>query len=525
MLRLSRSMMEPTPSGTATDAVEEPPQRQPWEEPPPGGWTSQLFGVGLETLWLFGTIVIAGGVFRLASFAHHYGAQAKSGLHHAAAIALWLGACLLAASVGVYVWKRIGGFALVGAMLTDYGRVARLGGRPPVWLDGSPERALRIAQLSDLHVTEGQRVRMVEKPVPGGNRSLPALLDHPEIANSHVLLFTGDETDRGTALAWRHFLDALDERGLAERSILVPGNHDLGMLDPLDGHRERRHVFRADRFGIVHLANLLKFCEAFAETGGGRHGLVVDPSGEEEPLPYLDAFREAERLSRPLIASLPSLPVPPVRLRTLRSDWSLLSAYEDQIEAARERLLALFPVAIPLAPFAPGHDAVVFVLNSCASVSRHPATNALGHVGRAQYRRLNRLAHSFEKRLPLLALHHHVVRRSEERGRKFWARVMAKFTVLGDARPLVRFCRKVGVRAVMNGHRHLSYQLRLPNGTVLLAAPSSTLGDELAEDPRPRFERYDFAAAPDPLSVGIYRFVVRPTSQSPVTLPAPAPDS
>jgi len=89
-------------------------------------------------------------------------------------------------------------------------------------------------------------------------------------------------------------------------------------------------------------------------------------------------------------------------------------------------------------------------------------------------------------------------------------RIMAKFTVLGDARPLVKFCKQQHVRAVMNGHRHLSYQLRLPNGTVLLAAPSSTLGDELADDPRAQFERYDVSPTPDPSSVGLYRTVVRP---------------
>jgi 3',5'-cyclic AMP phosphodiesterase CpdA len=499
-----------------TSGVEDPPPRQPWEEPPPAGWSSQLFGVGLETLWLVASIVLTGCVFRVATFARHYGeAKAASAWHQAAVVGLWLLSCLLAAGVIAYVWKRLGGFALVGAMLTDYGRVARLGGRPPVWLDAPPDDALRVAQLSDLHVTEGERVRMVEKPAPGGNPIIGRLLDEGEIANSQVLLFTGDVTDRGTAVAWRHFLDALDERDLADRAILVPGNHDLGMVDPLDGRRERKHVLRSDRFGIINLANLLKFSEAFAETGGGRHGFVL---GDDGPVPYQEAWEAAERAVRPLVAALPTLPVPSLRWGTLAQDRAALVDYQDRIEVARQRLLALFPVAIPLDAFAPGQDAVVFVLNSCASLSRHPTTNALGHVGRAQYRRLNRLAGFFHRKLKLLALHHHVVRRSEERGRSFWSRVMAKFTVLGDSRPLVRFCRKAGVRAVLNGHRHLSYQLRLPNGTVLLAAPSSTLGDELAEDPRPRFERYDLAPDPTPPSVGIFRRVV-------LTSPAPAPAS
>ena len=130
-------------------------------------------------------------------------------------------------------------------------------------------------------------------------------------------------------------------------------------------------------------------------------------------------------------------------------------------------------------------------------------------MGRAQYRRLDRLAGFFPQPLKLVALHHHVVRRVEERAHDLMTRIVAKFTVLGDARPLVRFCRKYGVRAVLNGHRHLSYQLRLPNGTVLMAAPSSTLGDELAHDPRPQFERYDLATSVDQPTVGIYHQVVR----------------
>jgi 3',5'-cyclic AMP phosphodiesterase CpdA len=489
--------------------VQDPPPRQPWEEPPAAGWFSQLSVVALETFWLVGTVFLLGAAVRVIQIARELGAAPVSdGWALALVVALWFVVCLLAASVAAYVWKRLGGFALLGAMLTDYGRVARFGGRPPVWLDETPVSCLRLAQLSDLHVTEGPDVRMVEKPKPGGNRVLPRLLDHDELTQSHVVLFTGDTTDRGTAVAWRHVLDALEERDLAERTILVPGNHDLGMLDPLDGRRERRHVLRADRFGIVCLANLLKFCEAFAATGGGQHGFVLGDDGQ--PVPFQEAWLSAERAVRPLLAALPTIEVPALRLRSWRDDRYARRAYEERIEAARTRLLALFPVAIPLAGFAPQLDGVLFVLNSCAQVSRHPTTNAIGHVGAAQYRRLDKLGAHFEQRLKLVALHHHVVRRSEEASHDFWHRVMAKFTVLGDARPLVRFCRRHGVRAVLNGHRHLSYQLRLPNGTVLLAAPSSTLGDELAEDPRPRFERYDVALEADRRSVGIYRRVIRP---------------
>jgi len=66
----------------------------------------------------------------------------------------------------------------------------------------------------------------------------------------------------------------------------------------------------------------------------------------------------------------------------------------------------------------------------------------------------------------------------------------------------------------------------LANGTVLLAAPSSTMGDELARDPRPQFERYDFTAKPDADTVGIFRAAIRlprdPTPPPPPVAPPPA---
>lgn len=485
--------------------VEDPPPRQPWEEPPEGGWSSQLSGVGLETLWLFGAVAVVLLAARLIQLARKWGAEpAADGYHRALVVSMWAGACILVASAAVYVWRRMGGFALLAAMMTDYGRVARLGGRPPVFMDTPPDDRLTIAHLSDLHVTEGPRVRIVERAEPGGNVTLGRLLETPEVEDADVILVTGDVTDRGTAVAWRAFLDAVADRDLTDRVVLVPGNHDLSIVEKIDRGRLRR-AFRADRFGVVQLANLLKFCEAFLETGGGRSGFVLTEKGDDVE-PFEDAWRRAERLVRPIIAELPGKPAP--QLVFGRGFWASrrrVRAYQRRIDEARDTLLALFPIAVKV----PARDAVVLVLNSCTAISRHPVTNALGHVGRAQYRRLERLARFFAQRTKIVALHHHVVRRFEERGRSFVSRVMAKFTVLGDAHPLVRFCRAHGVRAVVNGHRHLSYGLRLPNGTVLMAAPSSTLGDELADDPRPQFPYYAFAPEPDAHTVGIYRRIVR----------------
>jgi len=482
------------------------PPREGWEEPPAGGWGSHLRELVYEVLAVLGAISAPLAVWRLLVLARRLGAPQGAG--HAVPIVLWSASALLAGALILFVWRRLGGLALVGAMLTDHGRVARFGGRPPVWLDEPTAGGLRVAHLSDLHVTEGDRVRLAEHAKPGGNRTLAALLERPELRQADAIVMSGDITDRGTALSWRRFRDLVEGAGLADKVVLVPGNHDLALIEPLGHWRELPAQWgRNDRFGVVQLVNLLKFCEAFAATAGGRFGAVLH---EGAPSPYAERWRLCEAEVRPLVADLPTLSLPERRLgRGFLGRARQVRTFSRRLAAARERLLALFPVAVPV----PGRGGVVFVLNSCTPLARHPATNALGWVGGAQYRRLDRLAPFFPQPIKLVALHHHVVRRVEEQAHDLLDRIVAKFTVLGDARPLVRFCRKHGVRAVLNGHRHLSYQLRLPNGTVLIAAASSTMGDELAHDPRPQFDCYDLATTTDHFTVGIHRQVVR--------LPAP----
>ena len=47
---------------------------------------------------------------------------------------------------------------------------------------------------------------------------------------SDWLLFTGDITDRGDLKAWTFFWDTLEAFGLKEKSIIIPGNHDMCCL-------------------------------------------------------------------------------------------------------------------------------------------------------------------------------------------------------------------------------------------------------------------------------------------------------
>ncbi|MGZ3408637.1 MAG: metallophosphoesterase family protein, partial [Polyangia bacterium] len=327
------------------------PARQPWEEPPADGWSSSLPDLGKELGLFVVSAALLFGALKAIHQARQLGLREQHGFAFALLVTLWLVVCLISATLLVYVWRRLGGLALVAAMLTDYGRLARMGGRPPVWLDSPPTGGLRVAHLSDLHINEGDSVRMVERAHPGGNRQLDRVLDAPPLGDADVILVTGDVTDRGTAGSWRNFLDAMDERELSARIVLVPGNHDIAFVD----HIVRQRALRLDRFAIVQLGNLLKFGEAFAETLGGQRGVCLI---DGEPRSYLDAWSEAEKQVRPLVAALPTIPVPPLTVRHWWSQRHAFFEYVDKIETARAKLLELFPVAIPMTE----HDSVIFVL-------------------------------------------------------------------------------------------------------------------------------------------------------------------
>ena len=118
-------------------------------------------------------------------------------------------------------------------------------------------------------------------------------------------MVTGDVTDRGTSASWRGSSTWWRQARLNDRVVLVPGNHDLAFIDPWHGvFAIRRGSWRRnDRFGLVQLANLLKFCEAFAATGGGRRGWVLRNG---QPVRYVEAWREVEQAVRPLVAALPA---------------------------------------------------------------------------------------------------------------------------------------------------------------------------------------------------------------------------
>jgi len=99
-------------------------------------------------------------------------------------------------------------------------------------------RTWRVAHLSDIHVVGERYGFRIEsgRGGPRGNERLARVLARLEDIHSaqplDIVLVTGDITDAGLATEWAEFLDLLAEHpALAERMILVPGNHDVNIVD------------------------------------------------------------------------------------------------------------------------------------------------------------------------------------------------------------------------------------------------------------------------------------------------------
>ena len=157
-------------------------------------------------------------------------------------------------------------------------------------------RSWRVAHLSDLHVIGEQYGFRIEsgRSGPRGNGRLGRLLTH--LAAIHAIdpldhiLVSGDMTDAGRASEWAAFLDAMAlHPELAARTILLPGNHDVNIVD-------RANPARLDLpFSPNKRLRQVRTLSAMAAVQGDRVH-VVDSSGKptatlhEALAPHRDAI-------------------------------------------------------------------------------------------------------------------------------------------------------------------------------------------------------------------------------------------
>jgi Calcineurin-like phosphoesterase len=326
-------------------------------------------------------------------------------------------------------------------------------------------RTWRVVHLSDIHVVGEQYGFRIEsgRGGPAGNDRLGQVLDRLEaehlVEPLDLILITGDVTDAGRSTEWAEFLDLVGHHpALAERMVVLPGNHDVNIVDRANPARLNLPFSPGKRL------RQMRTLSAIAAVQGDRLHVVDHRSGE-----LVQTLAGALAAHGQKIAAF-------ANTGSLRLSRALGSVWNDQ-----------FPMILPPAT---ADGLGVAVLNSNPE-THFSFTNALGLISAEQARRLAAATAKFPRALWVIGLHHHVL--------EYPMPVSAFSERVGTA--LVNgswFVRRLdafaGRAIVMHGHRHIDW-IGACGSLKIVSAPSPIMG---ARDDEPtRFYIHTLAAGAD----------------------------
>ena len=333
--------------------------------------------------------------------------------------------------------------------------------------DAHPDagRTWRIAHLSDVHVVGERYGFRIEsgRSGPRGNERLARLLAELETLHASdpldAILITGDMTDAGRSSEWAEFLDAVMRHpGLAGRMLMIPGNHDLNIVDRANPARLDLPMSPNKRLRKVRVL------AAMAALQGDRVR-VVDRSRRRlgETLaralaPHRDAMAAFADIGRPRMS------------KELTELWA-----------------GVFPMVLP-----PDLDDGLGIILLDSNADTHFSfTNALGMISADQARGLEIARAQYPQACWVIALHHHVV----EYPRPAKALSERVGTALINGNWFVRRLRSLAGRAIlMHGHRHIDWMGEC-NGIAILSAPSPVM--EATDDQATCFYIHTLAVGAD----------------------------
>ncbi len=363
----------------------------------------------------------------------------------------------------------IAGYLAVAALMWGVADAMMDQPRDLAGFDARPDnaRVWRVAHLSDVHVVGEHYGFRIEsgRSGPRGNERLRRLLKQLEVLHAEnpldLVLITGDMTDAGSSAEWAEFLDAVTAHPkLAERMLILPGNHDLNIVDranparmdlPTSPNRRLRQLrtlsameeLQGDRVRVV-------------EIGRKRVGRTLNDYLE----PHFKQMARFADAAKPLLSyALPEL-------------WA-----------------KAFPMVLP----PDREDGLgVILLNSNAD-THFSFTNALGMVSAEQVLGLEIAIKQHPRACWIVALHHHVV----EYPRPAKALSERIGTALINGNWFVRQLQPLAGRAiVMHGHRHIDW-IGHCAGLVVVSAPSPVM--EVTDDKDTSFYIHTLAIGPDGL--------------------------
>lgn len=326
-------------------------------------------------------------------------------------------------------------------------------------------RTWRVAHLSDIHVVGDRYGFRMEsgRGGPQGNHRLERLL--ARLAAIHadnpldIVLISGDMTDAGLSTEWAAFLDAVAKYPeLVARMILLPGNHDVNIVDRSNPARLDLPFSPGKRF------RQMRTLSAMAAVQGTRVRVIEDgPAHAARTLAQrlnahgadIKAFAQAGGFWRAA---------------------KLGDVFDDQ-----------FPMLLP----PDSEDGLGMIILNSNAQTHFSFTNALGLVPVDQAYRLAAVMNGYPRARWIVALHHHLMEYPMP-GVKFSERVG---TALVNGSWFVRKLKPFASRIViMHGHRHIDW-IGTCGAMKIISAPSPVMN---ATDAQTRhFHIHTLASGPD----------------------------
>ncbi|MGI6851721.1 metallophosphoesterase family protein [Mesorhizobium sp. 1B3] len=307
------------------------------------------------------------------------------------------------------------------------------------------DRRYSIAHLSDIHVVGERFGFRIEsgRSGPRGNDRLARLFQRLEAidmtARLDAILITGDVTDAGRSAEWAEFFEILrDHPSLGGRCLIIPGNHDLNIVDranparmdlPTSPNRRLRQI-RTLSAMVALQGDRVHVVDASAASLGPTLSQAVHPL-----LGELESFADK---ARPLFS------------KSFCELWN-----------------AVFPMVLPPAR----EDGLGIILLNSNADTHFSFTNALGMISAEQVERIDILRKVYPRACWLIALHHHAIEYphasnalSERIG-----------TALVNGNWFIRRLTTLSGRALLlHGHRHIDW-IGECEGLTIISAPSPVM--------------------------------------------------
>ena len=315
----------------------------------------------------------------------------------------------------------------------------------------SGSRTWRVAHLSDLHVVGERYGFRIEsgRTGPQGNERVRRVFDRLEAFHDDqpldLILITGDMTDAGRSAEWAEFLDAVASHPrLAERVLILPGNHDVNVVDRANPARLELPTSPGKRLRQLRTLSAIEALQGDKalcfDSRTGRFG----PSVTESLRPYrddIDAFAD---------------------LGGIRLSHRLVEVWDDA-----------FPMIVPPSV----EDGLGVVMLNSNAEAHFSFTNALGIVSVLQAQALDAAMKQYPRAGWIVALHHHLVEYPTP-AKAFSERIG---TALINGSWFVRQLRPLAERVIVfHGHRHTEWIGQC--GGVRIVSASSPVMDPARND-------------------------------------------